>query len=71
MIKIGIIKEGKIPADKRVLLSPKQIFSLQNEYNNDLEFAVEPSNIRCFSDEEYQNANISLSDTFGMIVTFY
>lgn len=51
-IKLGIIKETKSPIDKRVPLTPNQIMSISSLYP-ELEIIIEPSEIRCFSDEEY------------------
>jgi len=60
MIRIGLIREGKIPADNRVALIPAQIRQLQQTFPQ-LEFTIEPSPDRCFSDEEYRRAGIQLS----------
>ena len=38
-MKIGLIREGKVPPDKRVPLSPNQCVELLNKYN-DLEIVV-------------------------------
>lgn len=61
MIKIGIIKEEKIPADNRVALSPDQCRWLLSQ-NNNLSIIVQPSAIRCFQDIEYERAGAILSD---------
>ena len=52
IMKIGVLKEEKVPADKRVPLTPKQCRVLLNTYAS-LEIAVKSSGIRCFSDEMY------------------
>lgn len=57
MIKIGIIKEGKIPADNRVALTPAQCKWLQATYP-DCKIVVERSHSRCFTDREYSFAGI-------------
>ena len=59
MIKIGIIREGKNPPDRRVAFTPNQLKTLQQTYP-EFEFLVESSLERCFSDEEYENAGISV-----------
>jgi len=51
-MKIGVLKEEKVPADKRVPLTPKQCRVLLNTYPS-LEIAVKSSGIRCFHDEMY------------------
>ena len=60
-IKIGILRERKIPSDKRVALSPEQCLFLTQQYPN-IDLVVEKSPIRCFSDSQYQNLGISLVD---------
>ena len=57
-MKIGIIREGKTPPDSRVPLTPKQCAAL-NEHKN-VEIVVQPSPNRCYSDEAYKNAGITL-----------
>ena len=52
IMKIGVLKEEKVPADKRVPLTPKHCRVLLNSYPK-LEIAVKSSGIRCFSDEMY------------------
>jgi len=60
-MKIGLIRERKIPSDKRVSFSPLQILEIMNIYPNEFEFVVEPSPVRCFSDQEYEDLGIQLS----------
>ena len=60
-IKIGILKEGKNPPDKRVPLTPIQCRDLITQYPN-LNLVVQKSPIRCFDDEEYANLGIPLLD---------
>ena len=60
-IKIGILKEGKTPPDKRVPLSPIQCRDLITQYPN-LSLVVQKSPFRCFDDEEYANLGIPLVD---------
>lgn len=61
-MKIGLIRERKIPADKRVALTPVQCVSLMNRYP-EVEVLVESSPDRCFSDEEYREAGIAVLDS--------
>ena len=51
MLKIGIIKEGKKPLDKRVPLSPEQCKFVESKFG--IQVLVQSSKHRCFSDEEY------------------
>ncbi len=59
MIKIGIIREGKVPPDARVPLTPEQCAEAQVEFP--VKFLVEPSPVRCFKDEEYTAHGVTLS----------
>lgn len=59
MIKVGIIREGKVPPDARAPLTPEQCAEAQVEFP--VKFLVEPSPIRCFKDEEYTAHGITLS----------
>ncbi len=61
-MKIGLIREYKVPTDKRVAFSPKQLIHLQMYYENRLVFKVAPSNDRCFTDEEYASIGIEVSE---------
>ncbi len=58
-MKIGIIREGKIPPDERVVLTPEQCKSAINTYLN-LQLVVQPSEIRTFKDSEYEDLGIPL-----------
>ena len=56
---IGLIKEGKVPSDNRVALSPKQCRYLLDQFPN-WDIIVESSPNRCFTDIEYQNEGIKV-----------
>lgn len=58
---IGIIRETKTPPDSRVLLTPKQCKKIVSEYK-DISIVVQPSPSRCYKDEEYIAAGISLQE---------
>jgi len=60
-LKLGIIREGKVPPDKRVPLSPKQCKIVQAKFPN-VEVIVQPSPIRAFKDEEYLAEGITMND---------
>ena len=60
-MKIGILREGKIPHDKRVPLSPLQCSKIKNKYS-DVEIFVQTSNHRCYSDKEYINYGVKVVD---------
>lgn len=52
-MKIGIIREEKNPKDNRVPLTPSQCRTLMEDYP-ELWIAVQPSEHRCYSDDEYR-----------------
>ncbi len=60
-MKIGLIKEGKIPADNRVALTPAQCKWIQKNAPA-ISVAVQSSAGRCFSDREYQLAGAEVTD---------
>ena len=62
MKKIGIIKEGKIPADNRVALTPAQCKWIKQNYPG-CDVIVQRSASRCFGDREYSMAGITLADS--------
>ena len=58
-MKIGLLREGKNPPDKRVVFSPKACKKILDSFNS-ISIAAQPSEIRCFSDEEYRNVGVDL-----------
>ncbi|WP_224483382.1 NAD(P)-dependent oxidoreductase [Robertkochia aurantiaca] len=60
-MKFGIIKERKNPPDRRVVLPPKACKTIMKKYPQ-AEILVEPSDIRAFSEEEYQKAGARVSE---------
>lgn len=64
MIQIGLIKEGKIPADNRVALTPAQCKWIQK--NSDaVKIVAQCSAIRCFTDKEYAMAGIDVRENIS------
>ena len=59
MTTIGLLKEGKIPADNRVALTPAQCKWIMKSYPG-VSIKVQQSESRCFSDEEYKRAGVEL-----------
>lgn len=63
--RIGLIREGKIPIDRRVPLTPGQAKTVMQRFPG-VEVVAERSDIRCFTDSEYEKEGIrvveSLSD---------
>ncbi len=63
-MKVGILREGKIKSDSRTPLTPKQCRYLQ-ELEPDLQIFVQPSQERCFTDEEYQSQGIPVIENLS------
>lgn len=59
-MKIGILREGKLPRDKRVPFTPAQCVILQREFG--LEVLVQPSEWRSFSNDEYRAVGCKLEE---------
>ncbi len=62
MIKIGIVKEFKTPPDKRVPFTPEQCRAIMQQYANAVQIVVQPSDIRCYTNQEYIDFGIALQD---------
>ncbi len=60
-LRVGILRETKNPPDMRVPLTPPQITALEELYPN-VEIYVQPSDFRCYSNEEYEYLNIPLKE---------
>ncbi len=63
MIKIGIIKEGKVPLDRRVPLTPLQAKQVKDQF--EVELVVQASDIRCFEDQDYANVGLQIVDSLA------
>ena len=60
MLTIGLIREGKIPPDNRVALTPAQCKWVQQ--NLPVSIKVQQCEIRCFKDSEYAEAGIEVNE---------
>ena len=60
-LRIGILRETRNPPDRRVPLTPPQIIALEEQYPY-AEFLVQPSDFRCYSNEEYEYLDIPLKE---------
>ncbi|MDB5202677.1 MAG: alanine dehydrogenase [Ferruginibacter sp.] len=61
MLKIGLIREGKIPADNRVALTPAQCKWIHKNHP-EIQVIVQSCNSRCFTDKEYQMAGVTVKE---------
>jgi alanine dehydrogenase len=64
-MKIGIIKEFKTPPDKRVVFSPTKCIRAKEEFPQ-IEFLIQKSEIRSFSDKEYEDLGLSVVEDLSM-----
>jgi saccharopine dehydrogenase (NAD+, L-lysine forming) len=61
MLHIGLIREGKVPADNRVALTPSQCKWIHK--NSDaVKIMVQQSSNRCFTDKEYAAAGVEVTN---------
>ena len=66
-VKIGIRREDKNTWEARVPLTPEHCTELTRKDN--LQLVVQPSQIRAFKDEEYQNAGIQVAEDLSSCET--
>ncbi len=60
-MKVGILREGKTPPDKRVALTPEQCVEVEKKFPH-VKIFVQPSSVRSFTDIEYANKGIELKE---------
>lgn len=64
-MKIGLIREGKNPPDRRVVLLPEQCAELKKRYPA-VEIYVQSSRSRCVHDEAYRQAGFSVVEDISI-----
>jgi alanine dehydrogenase len=60
-LKLGIIREGKNPPDKRVPFTPVQTEEIEQRFPH-MKVVVQKSALRCFNDDEYKALDIEVTD---------
>ena len=60
-MKIGVVREDKIPHDKRVAFTPDQCLIVEKIFPG-TEVVVQPSDWRSYSNEEYSSKGIKLAE---------
>ncbi len=60
-MKIGILREGKVPPDQRVPLTPEQCAAVLEQFPY-AELAVQTSDVRRIADAEYTEAGVQLQE---------
>jgi saccharopine dehydrogenase (NAD+, L-lysine forming) len=58
-IKIGLIREGKTPPDKRVAFTPLQAEEIEQRFPH-VKIVCQESEVRCFKDSEYKELGIDI-----------
>jgi alanine dehydrogenase len=61
MLQIGLIREGKIPQDNRVALTPAQCKWLHKNFA-DIKLVAQHSPTRCYADVEYERAGVEVKE---------
>lgn len=61
MLQIGLIREGKIPQDNRVALTPAHCKWLHMNFD-DVRVVVQHSANRCYTDKEYERAGVEVKE---------
>lgn len=61
-ITIGLLKEGKVPVDRRVALPPEYAAMVQKRFPN-VKIVAQKSDIRCYEDAEYEKEGIRVVDS--------
>jgi alanine dehydrogenase len=60
IMKIGLIREGKVPPDKRVPFTPAQSDEIELRFP-DVKVICQSSEVRCFKNEEYEALGVAVT----------
>lgn len=69
-MKFGIIKERKSPPDRRVVFSPEELAKIKQLYQGVI-IKVESSDVRVFTDENYRNMGIEVTENINDCDVFF
>lgn len=61
-LKIALIREGKVPPDKRVAFTPLQTEEIEQRFPH-VKIVCQESSFRCFKDDEYRQLGIAVAPT--------
>jgi saccharopine dehydrogenase (NAD+, L-lysine forming) len=61
MLTIGLIREGKVPQDNRVALTPAHCKWLHMHFD-DVKVVAQHSTNRCYTDKEYERAGVEVTE---------
>lgn len=65
MKRIGILRETKVKTDNRTPIVPADVKRLLNMWRGMVEVFVQPSDIRCYTDDEYRAAGAIVTDNLS------
>lgn len=60
-MKIGVLREGKVPHDKRVAFTPEQCLLIEQHFK-DTQVIVQPSDWRSYTNEEYLSKGVKMQE---------
>ena len=60
-IKIGLVREGKVPPDKRVAFTPLQCEEIEQRFTG-VKILCQQSEVRAFADDEYRDVHIQVTN---------
>lgn len=60
-ITVGILQETYHPWERRAPLTPTQVHTLLQQYNTQLKILVQPSSLRAFANQDYQQAGATIT----------
>jgi len=61
-IKVGLLREGKIPIDRRVALPPAHAVRVMEQFPG-VELLVQQSDIRCYTDQDYEHEGVKVIES--------
>nr|PZN47774.1 MAG: hypothetical protein DIU61_19485 [Bacteroidota bacterium] len=62
--RLAVLREGKIPPERRTPLTPRQAVEIMQQYSH-VEVVCQPSPHRCFTDAEYRSAGVQVGGDGG------
>lgn len=63
-MKLGIIREAKIPPDRRVPFTPQQVEEIKQRFPQ-IDIVCQESTVRCYDDQEYKTLGIDVVEDLG------
>ena len=63
-VTIGLIREGRIPPDKRVAFTPAQVEEIMQRFPH-VQIVIQKSPVRCYADSEFEALDIPAVDNMN------